>query len=149
MALLGEYPLLRLPSLSLLCIVQVALVVCWRMLCRCVALADALPPCRWLEFSSDGCFAGWMLCHLDCVADLRTFGGVVSFSRSSYWLALGWPRLGLEVFSTVLLLLLGVSCGRCVFFVFFSFFSLFLVFCDLVLVKLYLAVLKIVCKLFF
>jgi len=27
------------------------------MLCRCAALADALPPCRWLEFSSDGCFA--------------------------------------------------------------------------------------------
>ena len=62
MALLGEDPLLRLPSLSLLYIIQLALVVGRRMLCRCAALADALPPCRWLEFSSDGCFAvvvGW------------------------------------------------------------------------------------------
>jgi len=49
--------LLRLPSLSFLYIVQVALVIGWQMLCRCAALADALPPCRWLEFSSDGCFA--------------------------------------------------------------------------------------------
>ena len=95
-ALLGEDPLLRLPSLSLLCIVQVALVVCWRMLCRCVALADALPPCHLASilFGRMLCrrcwSVGWMLCHFDCVADLRTFGGVVSFSRSSCWLALGW-----------------------------------------------------------
>jgi len=57
MALLGEDPLLRLPSLSLVYIVQVALVVGWRILCHCAALADALPPRRWLEFSSNGCFA--------------------------------------------------------------------------------------------
>jgi len=49
MALLGEDTLLRLPSLSLLCVIQVALVVCWQMLCCYAALADALPPCRWLS----------------------------------------------------------------------------------------------------
>ena len=88
-----------------------------------------------------------MVCHLVCVADLRTFGGVVSFSRSSYWLALGWPRLGLEVFSPnlasdvgCLLWLLGVCVS--------SVFSLFLVLCDLVLVKLCLTASRIICKLF-
>ena len=61
-ALLGEDPLLRLPSLSFLYIVQVVLVVVWRMLCRCAARADALPPSSLVEFSWGGCFAaavGW------------------------------------------------------------------------------------------
>jgi len=134
-ALLGVASLLRLPSLSFLYIVQVALVVGWRMLCRCAALAvalppsslveslwaDALPPLYWL--------VGWMLCHLVCVADLRTFGDVVSYGRFSCWLALVWPRLGL----------LGLrgsppSCFCCwvsvwslgVYLCFFSFFSIFI-----------------------
>ena len=65
-------------------------VVGWRMLCRCAALADALPPCRWLEFSPDGCIVvvvgqlGGCFATL-FVADLRTFGDVVPFSRSSCW----------------------------------------------------------------
>ena len=71
---------------------------------------------------------GWMLCHLVCVADLRTFGDVVSYGRFSCWLALVWPRLGL----------LGLrgsppSCFCCwvsvwslgVYLCFFSFFSIF------------------------
>ena len=97
-SLLEENPLLHLPSLSFLYFVQVALVVGWRMLCRpslrwrilCrwATLADALPLsslvgvlfgrmlCRrcWL--------VGWMLCHLVCVTDFRTCGGVVLFAGS-------------------------------------------------------------------
>ena len=102
------------------------------MLCRCAALADALPPCRWLEFSPDGCIVvvvgqlGGCFATL-FVADLRTFGDVVLFSRSSCWLALVWV-VGLEVFSPVFLLPLVVCCSRwvfvCVSSVFFFIFSL-------------------------
>jgi len=62
-------------------------------------------------------------------------------------LALVWV-VGLEVFSPVLLLLLLFAVLIGCLFVFFQFFSLFLVFCDLVLVKFYLAASRIVCKLF-
>ena len=88
------------------------MVVGWRMLCRCAALAvalppsslveslwaDALPPLYWL--------VGWMLCHLVCVSDLRTFGGVVLFAGSVVWFRLG---------SWVWVLLAAVLCCRCVF----------------------------------
>ena len=77
-----------------------------------------------------------MLCHLVCVADLRTFGGVVLFAGSVVWFRLGsWVRVLLAV----------VMCCRCVFSRlcehFFSV-SLFLVLCALVLVKLYLDTLR-------
>ena len=68
-----------------------AAVLLWRLLYRRRLVeslwVDALPPLYWL--------VGWMLCHLVCVADLRTFGDVVSYGRFSCWLALVWPRLGL------------------------------------------------------
>ena len=89
-ALFGEDPCLRLPSLSFLYIVQVALVVGWRLLCRCTALADALPPSSLVEilFWRMLCrrcrLVRWMLCHLFCVVDLHILGGVVFFSRFSY-----------------------------------------------------------------
>ena len=74
-----------------------------------------------------------MLCHLVCVADLRTFGGVVLFAGSVVWFRLGsWVRV----------LLADVMCCRCIFsrlcVRFFSV-SLFLVLCALVSVKLCLA----------
>ena len=74
-----------------------------------------------------------MLCHLVCVADLRTFGGVVLFAGSVVWFRLGsWVRVLLAI----------VMCCRCVFSRlcehFFSV-SLFLVLCALVSVKLCLA----------
>ena len=63
-----------------------AAVLLWQMLCRLVVGLSSLfgrMLCR-------RCWSvRWMLCHLVCVADLRTFGGIVSFSRSSCWLALG------------------------------------------------------------
>ena len=63
-----------------------AAVLLWRMLCRLVVglsslRTDALPSLL---------VGRWMLCHRVCVADLRTSGGVVSCSRSSCWLTLGW-----------------------------------------------------------
>ena len=97
-ALLREDPLLRLPSLSFLYIVRVALVVGWRMLCRpslrwrilcrCAALADALPPSSLVQVLSGRMLCrrcwlvGWVLCHLVSFADLRTFGDIVSFAGS-------------------------------------------------------------------
>ena len=51
-----------------------------------------MPPPSLAGVPSGGCFAivvgrcwlvGWMLCHLVRVADLRSFGGVVFFSRFS------------------------------------------------------------------
>ena len=58
-----------------------------------------------------------MLCHLVCVADLRTFGGVVLFAGSVVWF-----HLGSWVFECCLLLFCVVvvfSCF-CVVFLFFS-----------------------------
>ena len=69
-----------------------------------------------------------MLCHRVCVADLRIFGDVVSLQVQL--LVGAAPVLvrfvGLEVFSSVVLLLLCVCFGYWVFVcVFFSFFSVF------------------------
>ena len=58
------------------------LVVGWRMLCRYAALTVALPSSL-LADALPPLLVGWMICHLICVADLRTFGGVVSCSRFS------------------------------------------------------------------
>ena len=74
-----------------------------------------------------------MLCHLVCVADLRTFGGVVLFAGSVVWFRLGsWVRV----------LLAAVLCCCCVFsrlcVRFFSI-SLILVLCAIVLVNFCLA----------
>jgi len=61
-----------------------------RILCRCAALADALPPSSLVEilFWRMLCrrcrLVRWMLCHLVCVVDLHILGGVVFFSRFSY-----------------------------------------------------------------
>ena len=65
------------------------------MLCRCAALADALPPCRWLEFSSDGCFAvvvGWSGGCFAILLGLRIFAPLaVQFllAGSVVWVWLG------------------------------------------------------------
>ena len=103
------------------------------MLCRCVALADVLPPpslvrvlfgrmlCRryWL--------VGWMFCHLVCVADLRIFGDVALLQVQL--LVGAAPVLvrfvGLEVFSSVVLLLLCLFWFLGVCLCFFQFFSVF------------------------
>ena len=87
-----------------------------------------------------------MLCHLVCVADLRTFGGIVSFSRSSCWLALGCRVGGVLPHLASAAGCLLWSLGVCLCF-FFQFFSLFLGFYDLVLINLCLAVSEIVYKL--
>ena len=71
-----------------------------------------------------------MLCHIVCVADLRTFSGVVLFAGSVVWFRLGsWVRV----------LLADVMCCRCIFSRLCERFlsvSPFLVFCALVSVKL-------------
>ena len=84
---------LRCPSVGgcMLC----RLCLRWRILCRCVALADALPLPSLVGVHSElmlyrRCWSvGWMFCHIICVVDRRTFG-VVSFSRlSGVWFWLG------------------------------------------------------------
>ena len=90
-----------------------------------------------------------MLCHLVCVADLRIFGDVALLQVQL--LVGAAPVLvrfvGLEVFSSVVLLLLCLFWFLGVCLCFFSVFSLFLVLCDLVPVKLCLAASRIICKL--
>ena len=100
------------------------------MLCRCVALADVLPPpslvrvlfgrmlCRryWL--------VGWMLCHLVCVADLRIFGDV-ALLQVQLLVGAGSSSVrvvGLEAFFPVLLLLLWLLGVYLCFFSFFLYF---------------------------
>ena len=72
-----------------------AAVQLWRILCRCVALVDALPLPSLVGVHSElmlyrRCWSvGWKFCHIICVVDRRTFG-VVSFSRlSGVWFWLG------------------------------------------------------------
>ena len=137
-SLIEEDPLLHLSSLSFLYIVQVVLVIGWWMLCRPSLRWQILCRCwrmlccrrRWLEFSSDGCFAivvgwsgfgrmlcrrcwlvGWMLLPLVCVADLRTFDSV-AFCRFSYVVSARFVGSGVASCCSVFLLCFSRLCVR-------------------------------------
>ena len=100
----------------------------WQIPCRWATRADALPLsslvgvlfgrmlCRrcWL--------VGWMLCHFVCVADLRTFGGVVLFAGSVVWFRLGsWVRVLLAAVLCCRYIFLACVCVSSVFLCFQSF----------------------------